>query len=328
MVMRSALDAPVENELVYQHGFQVSGWVDLPDGEPWQGVRLLIGDHIIGASWYRLPRPDVAVELGSDRDDYGFLVRCTVDEGLRSGGFQELRAEVYGAQRVWAEFGRRTVRFSEIDYRIHGHGVMVTDQAPEVFRRDDVFLTGPPSPVADPVTVDLVMRYLRAGQSVLDLGCGWGAYRDPLERRGLRWTGCEASQVLLTSMRERGLPAVPSVMPLPFADSAFDATLCVEVLEHVADYDAFLAEASRVSKTSAIFTVPNFGALPITSSVYMVPWHMMEPDHKNFFTARSLQQLLEKYYRYVETFEYGPLDHFRSHDGIVVNNHVVAICLH
>ena len=169
------------------------------------------------------------------------------------------------------------------------------------------------------------MRYLKPGDNVLDVGCGIGAYARALQPLGISWTGCERREDFVAMMREGGLNAVLSKDGLPFPDRSFDAAICIEVLEHVEDFHAFLAEIARVVRGRTLFSVPNFGAIPVTSAFYAVPWHMLEADHKNFFTTNSLRELLQQYFARVETFEYGALPLMQSLDGLPINNHVFAV---
>ena len=325
-----AIDVPDGDELVYQHGFDCKGWVYL-HGTAIGTIEVSIDDALVGATENLYPRPDVAEVY--DRADMllsGFLVRCNIPEALRSKGQLELRFDLVSTDREKrVAFARRNVRLSKIDYRQHGHGAILTDAASQFLVRNQVYGSGPPSPIADPVCVELVRNYLAAEDDVLDVGCGIGAWCAPLTSRGLHWTGCETREDFVQHMLSENLRAVyVENGKLPFADGAFDATISIEVLEHVADYDAFLSEVSRVSKRGGLFSVPNFAAIPITSSFYALPWHMLESDHKNFFTAQSLETLLRRFYARVETFEYGPLPQLQSSEGIKIKNHIFAIALH
>ncbi len=71
---------------------------------------------------------------------------------------------------------------------------------------------------------------------------------------------------------------------MPFADGSFDHILCVEVLEHVHDVDAFLAELVRVVR-------------PGGSLVLTVPWsarlHHLPHDYSRF-TRYGLAAVLGK----------------------------------
>ena len=127
-------------------------------------------------------------------------------------------------------------------------------------------------------------------------------------------------------MRADGLDArLATSERLPFEDGSFDAAIAVEVLEHLREPEPFVREICRVAPNEAYFSVPNFEAIPITSAFYALPWHMLEPDHWNFFSRASLKATLQECYRHVEVFEYGPLPLMRSLDGLTVYNHLFAI---
>ncbi len=329
--LTAAIDAPATGELVYQHGFDCQGWVH-HDNTPIRVMEVSVDDDVVvGGTRIFYDRPDVAEAFGRpDMLAVGFTLRCSIPEELRTRDRIELRFDVIGEDEATRlTVGRRIVRLSKVDYRQHGHGTILTDGALNFLKRDQVYGSGPPSPHADGVCVELVKRYIAPQSSVLDVGCGIGAWCGPLTSHGVQWTGCETRQDFVQHMLAAGLQAVAvEDGRLPFDDRAFDQTISIEVLEHVADHESFLSEVSRVSRTGGLFSVPNFAAIPVTASVYALPWHMLESDHKNFFTARSLQALLQRFYETVETFEYGPLPQFRSTERILIKNHVFAIARH
>ena len=63
------------------------------------------------------------------------------------------------------------------------------------------------------------------------------------------------------------------------------------MLEHVKDPETFLREIARVIRGRALFSVPNMEVLPYLHDWRVVPWHLLEGDHKNFFTRGQLAQL-------------------------------------
>src|SRR5206468_5933022 len=81
---------------------------------------------------------------------------------------------------------------------------------------------------------------------VLDVGCGDGRLTGELARPGVRVTGVDPSAVAL----ERARAAHPGIAfaqtkadgRLPFEDAAFEAAVCLNVLEHVADTQLLLSE--------------------------------------------------------------------------------------
>jgi hypothetical protein len=79
-----------------------------------------------------------------------------------------------------------------------------------------------------------------------------------------------------------------------------------------------------VIRGRALFSVPNLEILPYLHEWGVVPWHLLEADHKNFFTRASLRTLLRKYFPHVEVFPYGehPL---KTRDGIPLHVHLFAV---
>ena len=94
--------------------------------------------------------------------------------------------------------------------------------------------------------------------------------------------------------------------------------------EHTHDPVAFVAEIARIIRRRALFSVPNMELLPYLHDWGVVPWHLLEGDHKNFFTRASLLSLLSGSFRSVEIFPYG--EHpIRTRDGVPLYVHLFAI---
>jgi SAM-dependent methyltransferase len=93
---------------------------------------------------------------------------------------------------------------------------------------------------------------LRAGQRVLDVGCGPGALTGELVQRlgGSAVSAVDPSEAFVATARER-YPDVDvqnaSAESLPFCDSAFDATFAQLVVHFLADPVAGLREMRRVT---------------------------------------------------------------------------------
>jgi 2-polyprenyl-6-hydroxyphenyl methylase/3-demethylubiquinone-9 3-methyltransferase len=138
---------------------------------------------------------------------------------------------------------------------------------------------------------------------VLDLGCGDGAVTAELAKDSARVTGVDISRDAI----ERARAAHPQIEfettesdePLPFGDAAFDAVVCLNVLEHVADTQHFLSEARRVLVPEGLLglTVPFHGVLKNV----VVALRSFERHHDplepvlRFYTRRSVARLLEEF---------------------------------
>ncbi len=100
---------------------------------------------------------------------------------------------------------------------------------------------------------------LRDGDRVLDCGCGMGFYLMAMSRlRSLRLVGLDGDPERLAWARREGVPAAlvrGDIERLPFADGAFDRILLSEVLEHLRDEAAALAELYRVLRPGGILAV-------------------------------------------------------------------------
>ena len=115
------------------------------------------------------------------------------------------------------------------------------------------------------------------GDLVLDLGCGFGRHAYEFARRGASIVALDAGaeevakvRATFGAMAEQGEIDIDTTrigtiqgdaLHLPFADGTFDRVICSEVLEHIPDDEAAMAELSRVlapGGTMAI-TVPRFG---------------------------------------------------------------------
>jgi len=98
------------------------------------------------------------------------------------------------------------------------------------------------------------------GQRVLDVGCGIGMYTAAFLRETPYVFGVEIERERALEARERaaGVVQAPGER-LPFADAAFDVVFSHEVLEHVTDDRACVAEMVRVVRPGGriVVFVPN-----------------------------------------------------------------------
>jgi 2-polyprenyl-6-hydroxyphenyl methylase/3-demethylubiquinone-9 3-methyltransferase len=123
------------------------------------------------------------------------------------------------------------------------------------------------------------------GLRLLDIGCGGGLVAEPMARLGFAVTGIDAARENVEAARahasEIGLPIeyrLAAAEELAAAGEQFDAVLGLEIVEHVADRDAFLAAAAALVRPggAAIFATlnrtPKAWALAIVGAEYVLRW--------------------------------------------------------
>jgi SAM-dependent methyltransferase len=111
------------------------------------------------------------------------------------------------------------------------------------------------------LTVDYDRLGLRAGDLLLDLGCGYGRHAYEALRRGARVVACDMSTPELTQVRglfeamalEGEIPAdgmadcvTGDATRLPYPDDTFDRIIASEVMEHIPDDVGAMDELFRV----------------------------------------------------------------------------------
>jgi SAM-dependent methyltransferase len=131
-----------------------------------------------------------------------------------------------------------------------------------------------------------------AGASILDLGCGFGAYSSALRAEGRECVACDVNFDYLRKAAANGLPAVNIDSLLPFRNRSFDTVLIFEVLEHVSDVQKVLGEAFRVARKNVLITVPNSENIDQMKANDVTYAHMLSSDHLHFFDPVSLDRLL------------------------------------
>jgi 2-polyprenyl-6-hydroxyphenyl methylase/3-demethylubiquinone-9 3-methyltransferase len=129
---------------------------------------------------------------------------------------------------------------------------------------------------------DLTAETPFAGLALLDIGCGGGLLCEPLTRLGFTVTGIDAGDkniaIAKLHAEEMGL-AIDYRTALPEQlDQQFDVVLAMEVIEHVADVEQFLAACSARLKAGGAFCAATLNrnaksfALAIVGAEYLLRW--------------------------------------------------------
>jgi SAM-dependent methyltransferase len=123
---------------------------------------------------------------------------------------------------------------------------------------------------------------------VLDFGCGTGAFLEHLDRFGtVSAVDADPSAVAFCHARGRAeVRLAPPGAPLPFPDAAFDLVTALDVIEHIDDDVAALAELRRVLRPGGLLLV----AVP----AFMFLWGKQDEvsHHHRRYTARTLRRAL------------------------------------
>lgn len=100
------------------------------------------------------------------------------------------------------------------------------------------------------------IRHPTSGIRILDIGCGGGLVCEPLARLGAKVTGIDASEkniaVARTHAEKSGLAIDYRVAAPEQITETFDAVLALEIVEHVADVDAFLHACAARTKPGGV----------------------------------------------------------------------------
>ena len=137
-------------------------------------------------------------------------------------------------------------------------------------------------------------------ESLLDAGCGEGETLSRLaEALPDRVTAVDISQeaVEFTARRHPSVEVSrESVHDLPYPDDAFDLVLCLEVLEHLDDPAAALAELARVSRRDVVVSVPHepwFRAGSLVRGKYVRELGN-HPEHVNHWSAAGMRAFVDQ----------------------------------
>ncbi|HZR52852.1 MAG TPA: methyltransferase domain-containing protein [Streptosporangiaceae bacterium] len=160
------------------------------------------------------------------------------------------------------------------------------------------------------LTVDFGRFPIRAGDRVLDLGCGGGRHAYEVYRRGGRVVAFDLDPGELTPVRGMfGAMAAEGEVPdgacaqaasgdgtsMPFRDDAFDVVIAAEILEHVLDDQRAMRELARVLRPGgrAAITVPAFLPERICWAL-SAEYHEVPGGHVRIYTRVELEAKLAR----------------------------------
>jgi len=104
--------------------------------------------------------------------------------------------------------------------------------------------------------LDFIRKNLPLSGSVLDVGCGHGAFTVRLVRPNTTVVGLDTSLHLLSQNPHRGLTCADATH-LPFRDESFDVVFEANLLHHVSNRKQVVKEMARVSRRYVVIIEPN-----------------------------------------------------------------------
>ena len=326
--VRTHLDDPLPASTVDPLCFFIRGWV-------WLGTRqssiaaieAWCGETLIGQTTALYVRADVVTAHWLEPETRtGFDLVAHHPSATPGKPFEiVIRARLTDGTRT-APFFDTSVTALARDYRQNHFGVLLNRDTTAIQRHDNIFAVGPSQSEGSGELAHLVRRYLGPPpRRIIDVGCGFGSYGRGLLADGYDWMGAEVNAADCAELARLGLPyRHVDGRTLPFADAAFDAALCLEVLEHIEEPRPFLAEIRRVAPRQLIVSVPNCELLGYLWDHLATPWHMLEATHTNFFTRWSLGALLREFYPNVEVRFHTPYP-LRTVEGTPLHYNLLAV---
>jgi 2-polyprenyl-6-hydroxyphenyl methylase/3-demethylubiquinone-9 3-methyltransferase len=146
------------------------------------------------------------------------------------------------------------------------------------------------------------------GLALLDVGCGGGLVTEPMARLGARVTGLDAGEAAIAVAREhakgQGLAIdyrVATAEDLAADGARFDVVLALEVIEHVADAETFVAALAALAAERGLVILSTLNRtwksylLAIVGAERILRW--VPPgthDWSRFLTPAELARVLRR----------------------------------
>ncbi|EKE72148.1 bifunctional 2-polyprenyl-6-hydroxyphenol methylase/3-demethylubiquinol 3-O-methyltransferase UbiG [Oceanibaculum indicum] len=123
------------------------------------------------------------------------------------------------------------------------------------------------------------------GLRLVDVGCGGGLLWEPMTRMGATVTGIDAAEEGIAAAKAHAASVglkidyrAATAESLVAAGESFDAVISMEVLEHVADVDAFLAACRDLTRPGGALALSTLNRTPksyltaIVGAEYVLRW--------------------------------------------------------
>jgi SAM-dependent methyltransferase len=132
------------------------------------------------------------------------------------------------------------------------------------------------------------------GGALLDVGCAAGFFLQAASER-FTVTGVEVSAFASAYAREEFGHRVYTgeIFDAPLTDNEFDVVTLWDVIEHLADPAAVMAEVARVTRPGGLMVLTTGDVRGPLAARGLEDWNLMTPPaHLSFFSARTIERLL------------------------------------
>ncbi len=267
---------------------EVKGWATA--GKGIERVTVTIDRSIRLRAVHGLSRPDLRGWLGDEAAvDCGFALR--LDPSLLPPGPHELTivAVAHGGEAIGVSGAIE--RVAPAGQRASQAASVTDESGGAAAETDSVERFVPEAHSEMSFAPEHHARYRWAAAAVgecdvLDAGCGVGWGTALLAAGGAHATGVDISPIAVEDAQQaygdRAEFAVADLLELPFENESFDAAVCFEAIEHVANPEPALDELRRVLRPGGLLLVstPNKGVYPQGN-----PFHLHELTREEFRAA-------------------------------------------
>lgn len=141
-----------------------------------------------------------------------------------------------------------------------------------------------------------LLRKAPSETRLLDVGCSSGAHLRAAAKAGFEVEGVEPSPEAAESARRAGFKVFTGLLEeARYRDGAFDAVTLIELVEHLREPRALLAECRRILRPGGVLMVTTPNAASLTAKVLGADWEVFSlrgmGGHVSFFNPASLRLL-------------------------------------
>lgn len=146
----------------------------------------------------------------------------------------------------------------------------------------------------------LMTQQIKPNSSILDIGCGDGAFLNYLKKNidNITEQGIDISKTGVQKAIEKGINAkVKPIEDFKHSSDLFDYVSISEVIEHVPNSEFFVKLAYDLAKEKLIITIPNSGyytyRIRLLFGGFPVQWVHHPAEHLRFWTIRDFKHWLK-----------------------------------